>query len=38
MSVVEDRLVALGHELPPVAAPVAAYVPAVQSGDRKSVV
>lgn len=32
MSVIEDRLVALGHELPPVAAPVAAYVPAVQSG------
>ena len=32
MSVVEERLAALGHELPPVAAPVAAYVPAVQSG------
>lgn len=28
-----DRLKELGIELPPVAAPVAAYVPAVQSGD-----
>ena len=32
MSVVEDRLGALGLRLPPVAAPVAAYVPAVRSG------
>lgn len=30
---VEERLVALGIELPQVAAPVAAYVPAVRSGD-----
>jgi enamine deaminase RidA (YjgF/YER057c/UK114 family) len=30
---VSDRLVALGITLPPVAAPVAAYVPAVQAGD-----
>ena len=29
----EERLAALGHTLPPVAAPVAAYVPAVRSGD-----
>lgn len=33
MSAVEARLAALGHELPEVAAPVAAYVPAVRSGD-----
>ena len=31
-SVVEDRLAALGLALPEVAAPVAAYVPAVRSG------
>lgn len=30
---VSDRLVSLGITLPPVAAPVAAYVPAVQTGD-----
>ncbi len=30
---VEDRLAALGRTLPGVAAPVAAYVPAVRSGD-----
>jgi enamine deaminase RidA (YjgF/YER057c/UK114 family) len=32
MSEVEDRLAALGRTLPGVAAPVAAYVPAVRSG------
>jgi enamine deaminase RidA (YjgF/YER057c/UK114 family) len=32
MSVVEDRLAELGRTLPGVAAPVAAYVPAVRSG------
>ena len=32
MSAVEDRLAGLGLRLPPVAAPVAAYVPAVRSG------
>jgi enamine deaminase RidA (YjgF/YER057c/UK114 family) len=32
VSVVEDRLAALGRTLPGVAAPVAAYVPAVRSG------
>ncbi|MEE1621364.1 RidA family protein [Zafaria sp. J156] len=32
-SAVERRLAELGLELPPVAAPVAAYVPAVVSGD-----
>jgi enamine deaminase RidA (YjgF/YER057c/UK114 family) len=32
VSVVEDRLAALGRALPGVAAPVAAYVPAVRSG------
>ena len=32
MTTPEERLAALGHELPPVAAPVAAYVPAVRSG------
>ena len=32
MSAVEDRLAALGHSVPEVAAPVAAYVPAVRSG------
>jgi enamine deaminase RidA (YjgF/YER057c/UK114 family) len=30
---VSDRLAVLGLELPPVAAPVAAYVPAVREGD-----
>ena len=34
MSVVEQRLAELGIELPLVAAPVAAYVPAVLDGDR----
>lgn len=33
MSTVEARLRELGYELPEVAAPVAAYVPAVQYGD-----
>ncbi|MBD0670376.1 RidA family protein [Streptomyces sp. CBMA156] len=33
MSKVEEKLAELGLTLPPVAAPVAAYVPAVQSGD-----
>jgi enamine deaminase RidA (YjgF/YER057c/UK114 family) len=33
MSAVEDRLTGLGRTLPGVAAPVAAYVPAVRSGD-----
>jgi enamine deaminase RidA (YjgF/YER057c/UK114 family) len=32
VSVVEERLAAAGHALPVVAAPVAAYVPAVRSG------
>lgn len=32
MSAVEDRLAQLGLQLPPVAAPVAAYVPAVRNG------
>jgi enamine deaminase RidA (YjgF/YER057c/UK114 family) len=32
VSAVEDRLAGLGLRLPPVAAPVAAYVPAVRSG------
>jgi enamine deaminase RidA (YjgF/YER057c/UK114 family) len=31
---VRERLTELGLELPPVAAPVAAYVPAVRSGNR----
>jgi enamine deaminase RidA (YjgF/YER057c/UK114 family) len=31
---IESRLVELGFKLPPVAAPVAAYVPAVLDGDR----
>ncbi|KYH45392.1 RidA family protein [Branchiibius sp. NY16-3462-2] len=33
MSLVEDRLAELGLVLPPVAAPVAAYVPVVRSGN-----
>ncbi len=33
MSRIEDRLAELGLSLPPVAAPVAAYVPAVLAGD-----
>ncbi|MFD4660282.1 RidA family protein [Kitasatospora sp. NPDC058444] len=33
MSKVEEKLAELGLTLPPVAAPVAAYVPAVHSGD-----
>ncbi|MEU3570149.1 RidA family protein [Kitasatospora sp. NPDC036755] len=33
MSKAEEKLAALGLTLPPVAAPVAAYVPAVESGD-----
>ncbi|MFJ7909808.1 RidA family protein [Kitasatospora sp. NPDC096204] len=33
MSKVEEKLAELGLALPPVAAPVAAYVPAVESGD-----
>jgi enamine deaminase RidA (YjgF/YER057c/UK114 family) len=33
MSAVEDRLAELGIELPPVAAPVAAYVPAMRTGN-----
>ncbi|MFK5647700.1 RidA family protein [Ornithinimicrobium sp. LYQ121] len=33
MSTVEQRLAELGHAVPEVAAPVAAYVPAVQHGD-----
>jgi enamine deaminase RidA (YjgF/YER057c/UK114 family) len=32
MGVVEERLAALGHVVPQVAAPVAAYVPAVRTG------
>jgi enamine deaminase RidA (YjgF/YER057c/UK114 family) len=34
MSSVSDRLAELGLELPPVAAPVAAYLPAVRSGQH----
>jgi len=34
MGAVSDRLVELGVELPPVAAPVACYVPAVRSGQH----
>ena len=34
MSVAEDRLAELGLSVPAVAAPVAAYVPAVRSGDH----
>lgn len=34
MGAVSDRLVELGIELPPVAAPVACYVPAVRSGQH----
>ncbi len=34
MSVAEDRLAELGLALPEVAAPVAAYVPAVRSGNH----
>ena len=33
MSTVEDRLAALGLELPPAASPVANYVPAVRTGN-----
>ena len=33
MSAVEERLAALGHEVPEVAAPLAAYVPAVRTGN-----
>jgi enamine deaminase RidA (YjgF/YER057c/UK114 family) len=33
MGAVEDRLTELGHALPGVAAPVAAYTPAVRTGD-----
>lgn len=33
MSVIEDRVRALGYEIPEIAAPVAAYVPAVRNGD-----
>ena len=33
MSVIETRLAELGHTLPQVPAPIAAYVPAVQSGN-----
>lgn len=33
MSAVEERLSALGHTVPEVAAPVAAYVPAIQQGE-----
>ncbi|CAG7612868.1 RidA family protein [Leucobacter soli] len=33
MSVIEDRLRELGYEVPEVAAPVAAYVPALRRGD-----
>ncbi len=33
MSVVEAKLAALGHTLPEVAAPIAAYVPAVRTGN-----
>lgn len=34
MSTVSERLTALGLSIPPVAAPVAAYVPAVRDGDH----
>ncbi len=34
MGSVEDRLAALGHTVPQVAAPVAAYVPAIRSGNH----
>ncbi|MFB9311460.1 RidA family protein [Nocardioides plantarum] len=34
MSTPEERLAALGHEVPEVAKPVAAYVPAVRSGNH----
>lgn len=34
MSAVEERLAALGHTLPEVVPPVAAYVPAVRTGDH----
>ncbi|MDO5662891.1 MAG: RidA family protein [Brachybacterium sp.] len=34
MSRIEARLAELGHPLPEVAAPVAAYVPAVRTGDQ----
>lgn len=34
MSAVEDRLAALGLSVPEVAAPVAAYIPALQSGEH----
>lgn len=33
MSIIEDRLRELGYEVPEVAAPVAAYVPAMRRGD-----
>ncbi len=33
MSVIEDRLRELGYEVPQVAAPVAAYVPALRRGN-----
>ena len=33
MGRIEDRLIELGHPLPPVVPPVAAYVPAVVSGN-----
>lgn len=33
MSVIEERIKELGYELPEVVAPVAAYVPAVQTGN-----
>ena len=33
---IEDRLADLGIDLPPVAKPVAAYVPAIQVGDQIS--
>lgn len=33
MSQIEARIAELGHTLPPVAAPIAAYVPAVQTGN-----
>jgi enamine deaminase RidA (YjgF/YER057c/UK114 family) len=32
MSIIEDRIAELGYEIPQVAAPVAAYVPATQTG------
>ncbi|EFQ83362.1 endoribonuclease L-PSP [Aeromicrobium marinum DSM 15272] len=34
MSAVEERLAALGHQVPEVAAPVASYVPAVHTGQH----